>query len=190
MNCRLFSQLITRRSRVRIPPPLFKKSLEIEASERSEVSLFKSSGALPSSSSQIGARRVRCGWEGVKVVAPTALSPMESPLESAVERFVRMLLITGAWLDEVALGLCAELPPGSYPGEEPWEVVLEMLSGTIGTTLQSAEPCELGAGDRADRLSRVAGRGASAPPVRALGSHAPARHRRSANLWLKPTGDT
>ena len=97
---------------------------------------------------------MRCGWEGVKVVAPTALSPMESPLESAVERFVRMLLITGAWLDEVALGLCAELPPGSYPGEEPWEVVLEMLSGTIGTTLQSAEPCELG---RATELIDLAG---------------------------------
>ncbi len=33
--------LITRRSRVRIPPPLLNKSLEIEASERSEVSSFK-----------------------------------------------------------------------------------------------------------------------------------------------------
>jgi hypothetical protein len=68
---------------------------------------------------------------------------MDSPLESAVERFVRMLLITGAWLDEVALGLSAELSPGSYPGKEPWELVLEMLSGTIGTALQSAEPREV-----------------------------------------------
>ena len=83
------------------------------------------------------------GWEGVNVAALTTLSPMDSPLESTVERFVRMLVITGAWLDEVALGLSAELSPASYPGEQPWEVVLKMLTGMIGTALQSAEPCEL-----------------------------------------------
>ena len=68
---------------------------------------------------------------------------MGSRLESQVERFVRMLLITGAWLDEVVSGLSAELPTESYRGEEPRAVVLEMLCGTIATALESAEPCDL-----------------------------------------------
>ncbi len=68
---------------------------------------------------------------------------MGSPLESQIERFVRMLLITGAWLDEVVSGLSAELPTGSYPGEEPRAVVHEMLCGTIGSALQAAEPRDL-----------------------------------------------
>lgn len=77
------------------------------------------------------------------MVAPQALTPVGSPVESQVERFVHTLLITGAWLDELVTGLSAELPHGSYPGEEPWDVVLEMLCGTIGTALQSAEPGEV-----------------------------------------------
>jgi hypothetical protein len=111
---------------------------------------------------------------------------MDSPLESEVERFVRMLLITGAWLDEVALGRSAELSPGSDPGKEPWEAVLEMLSVTIGTALQSAEPCEVRLGTELIDLAGVACRGAPAPPVRALPSHARAWHRRSTNRWLEP----
>jgi hypothetical protein len=81
---------------------------------------------------------------------------MGSSLESQVARFVHALLITGAWLDEVALGLCAELPKESYPGEEPWAVVLEMLSGTIGTALESAEPGDL---QRATELIDLAATG-------------------------------
>jgi hypothetical protein len=68
---------------------------------------------------------------------------MGSSSESQVERFVRMLLLTGAWLDEVVSGLSAELPTGSYPGEEPTAVVLEMLCGTIGTALQSVDSRDL-----------------------------------------------
>jgi hypothetical protein len=68
---------------------------------------------------------------------------MGSSSESQVERFVRVLLLTGAWLDEVVSGLSAELPTGSYPGEEPLAVVLEMLCGTIGTALQPVEPRDL-----------------------------------------------
>ena len=68
---------------------------------------------------------------------------MGSPFESQVERFVRMLLLTGAWLDEVVSGLSADLPTGSYPGQEPGAVVLEMLCGTIGTALQPVDSRDL-----------------------------------------------
>jgi hypothetical protein len=68
---------------------------------------------------------------------------MGSSLETQVERFVHALVITGAWLDEVALGLTAELPKESYPGENPYAVALEMLCGTIGPALESAEQDEL-----------------------------------------------
>lgn len=80
---------------------------------------------------------------GVKIVAPLTLTPIDSPPESQLVRFVRTLMITGAWLDEVVSGLSAELPNGSYPGEEPCAVVFEMLCGTIGTALKSAEACDV-----------------------------------------------
>jgi hypothetical protein len=40
-------------------------------------------------------------------------------------------------------GLCAELPRRSYPGENPRDVVLEMLCGTIDTAMQSADARDL-----------------------------------------------
>ena len=52
-------------------------------------------------------------------------------------------MITGGWLMELMSGLSVELPKESYPGEDPWAVVFEMLCGTIGTALQSAEPRDL-----------------------------------------------
>jgi hypothetical protein len=64
-------------------------------------------------------------------------------MESELERFVHTLMITGGWLMELMSGLSVELPKESYPGEDPWAVVFEMLCGTIGTALESAEPLEL-----------------------------------------------
>jgi hypothetical protein len=68
---------------------------------------------------------------------------MESLPESRLERFVHTLMITGGWLMELMSGLSVELSKESYPGEDPWAVVFEMLCGTIGTALQSAEPRDL-----------------------------------------------
>jgi hypothetical protein len=68
---------------------------------------------------------------------------MESLPESQLERFVHALMITGGWLMELMSGLSVELPKESYPDEDPWAVVFEMLCGTIDTALQSAEPREL-----------------------------------------------
>ncbi|MGH2867083.1 MAG: hypothetical protein ACRDNK_05865 [Solirubrobacteraceae bacterium] len=53
------------------------------------------------------------------------------------------LVSTGGWLDEVVRGLCAELPTESYPSENPKVVVREMLCGTIGTALRSADARDL-----------------------------------------------
>jgi hypothetical protein len=68
---------------------------------------------------------------------------MESLPEPQLERFVHALMITGGWLMELMSGLSAELPKESYPGEDPWAVVFEMLCGSVGTALQSAEPQEI-----------------------------------------------
>jgi hypothetical protein len=68
---------------------------------------------------------------------------MEDLPNSQVDRFVHSLMITGGWLMELMSGLSAELPKDSYPGEDPWVVVFEMLSGTIGTAMESVEPHDL-----------------------------------------------
>jgi hypothetical protein len=60
-----------------------------------------------------------------------------------IERFVHTLMITGGWLMELMSGLSVELPKETYPEEDPWAVVFEMLCGTIGTALHSAEPRDL-----------------------------------------------
>ena len=78
---------------------------------------------------------------------------MESRSELPLERFVHTLMITGGWLMELMSGLSVELPKDSYPGEDAWAVVFEMLCGTIGTALLSAEPVEL---ERATELIDLA----------------------------------
>jgi hypothetical protein len=76
-----------------------------------------------------------------------------SPSEQQVAVFVINLLDTGSWLSELVSDLTAALPAERYPGEEPRAVVLEMLCGTIGTALTSADPREL---DRATELIDLA----------------------------------
>jgi hypothetical protein len=66
-----------------------------------------------------------------------------SPSEQQVAGFVISLLDVGSWLSELVSDLTAALPAEHYPGEEPSAVVLEMLCGTIGTALMSADPPEL-----------------------------------------------
>jgi hypothetical protein len=78
---------------------------------------------------------------------------MEAPPEPQLEQFVHALMITGGWLMELMSGLSIELPKESYTGEDPWPVVFEMLCGTIGTALQSAEPRDL---ERATELIDLA----------------------------------
>lgn len=66
-----------------------------------------------------------------------------SPSERQVGQFVLKLLHTGSWLSELVTDLAAALPAEEYPGDGPKTVVLDMLCGTIGTALQSADPLEL-----------------------------------------------
>jgi len=66
-----------------------------------------------------------------------------SPSEQQVAEFVRELVSTGAWLDEVMQGLCVELPRETFAGKNPRTVLYEMLSATIGPALQSADAGEL-----------------------------------------------
>ncbi len=113
----------------------------------------------------------------MKKVAPATLRPDGLPLESPAERYVHLLLITGAWLGEVGSGLSAELPDGSYPGMEPRAVVHEMLCGTIGGALQVAEPNDLQpatdltdlAGSRGEEHRRLACELSRHPPAPADG---------------------
>jgi hypothetical protein len=79
----------------------------------------------------------------VKTEAPVTLIRVDEISGTHVERFVHALMITGGWLMELMSGLSVELPKESYPGEEPWLVVFEMLSGTIGTAMDSVEPGDL-----------------------------------------------
>jgi hypothetical protein len=60
-----------------------------------------------------------------------------------IDQFVLHLLRTGSMLCELVSGLIEEMPDDAYPGEEPAAVVIEMLCGTIRTSLQSADPCEV-----------------------------------------------
>lgn len=53
------------------------------------------------------------------------------------------LLRTGLMLCDVLAGLVEALPAEAYPGEEPAEVLIEMLCGTIATALDTADPREV-----------------------------------------------
>jgi hypothetical protein len=57
-----------------------------------------------------------------------------------IEQFVIELLSTGSMLLGVMQDLTNALPADAYPGEEPSEVVVEMVYGTIATALAPLGP--------------------------------------------------
>lgn len=81
----------------------------------------------------------------------------------------------------VAADLVEELPPDAYPGEDPAEVILEMVTGTIRTFLSDVDPSEVelattliaGARDRVlehlrlalELSKRIHGADAGSPPA-------------------------
>src|ERR1700747_2274062 len=79
---------------------------------------------------------------------------MERPCEDQIERFVIELLSTGSMLLGLIRDLTDALPPDAYPGEEPHEVVVEMVYGSIATALGAVDPEEV---QVATRLIDVAG---------------------------------
>jgi len=76
-----------------------------------------------------------------------------SSSEQQVGRFVLNPLHTGSWQSELVSELTAALRVERYPGEESGTVVLEMLCGTIGIALLSADAREL---QRATELINLA----------------------------------
>jgi hypothetical protein len=57
-----------------------------------------------------------------------------------IDQFVLSLIRTGLVLTDVATVLAESLPADAYPGEEPGAVVIEMISGTIRTVLETVDP--------------------------------------------------
>jgi hypothetical protein len=57
-----------------------------------------------------------------------------------IDEFVLSLIRTGLLLTDVAADLAESLPPDAYPGEDPGAVVIEMMSGTIRTVLETVDP--------------------------------------------------
>ena len=57
--------------------------------------------------------------------------------------FTTELLRTGCDLTSLAADLIEALPADAYPGEEPAQVVLEMVSGSIRSFLSEADEAEV-----------------------------------------------
>ena len=57
-----------------------------------------------------------------------------------IDQFVLSLIRTGLLLTDIAGELAEALPDDAYPGEEPGAVVIEMMSGTIRTGLETVDP--------------------------------------------------
>jgi hypothetical protein len=73
--------------------------------------------------------------------------------QDAIAGFTLELLRTGNILAGLAADLIEGLPAEAYPGEEPAEVVMEMITGTIRTALVEADQNDL---QRAVELMREA----------------------------------
>jgi hypothetical protein len=84
-----------------------------------------------------------------------ALGVMECPREDHIKQFVVRLLSTGSMLSGVIEDLADALPSDAYPGEEPADVVVEMVYGSIAIALRAVDPEEL---DTATRLVDLAGK--------------------------------
>ena len=92
-----------------------------------------------------GANFARCTLFGV----------MECPREDHIEQFVIKLLSTGSMLSGVIRDLADALPSDAYPGEEPADVVVEMVYGSIAIALRAVDPEDL---ETATRLVDLAGK--------------------------------
>ncbi len=92
-----------------------------------------------------GANFARCALFGV----------MECPREDHIEQFVIKLLSTGSMLSGVIRDLADALPSDAYPGEEPADVVVEMVYGSIAIALRAVDPEDL---ETATRLVDLAGK--------------------------------
>src|SRR5437660_229309 len=60
------------------------------------------------------------------------------PTDDYVREFVEEILRTGLLLVDLAAGLIETLPEDAYPGESNAEVVLDMMTGTIGPAAEAA----------------------------------------------------
>lgn len=69
---------------------------------------------------------------------------MEPPRDDDyIERFVTELLSTASMLVGLVDDLSDALPADAYPGEEPTEVVVDMIYGTIATAIGAVDPEEV-----------------------------------------------
>lgn len=84
-----------------------------------------------------------------------ALGVMECPRDDHLEQFVIKLLSTGSMLSGVIRDLADALPSDAYPGEEPADVVVEMVYGSIAIALRAVDPEDL---ETATRLVDLAGK--------------------------------
>ena len=65
---------------------------------------------------------------------------MDTTTQTHSRDFVWDLLRTGLALSDLAASLIEALPGDAYPGEEPGEVVLDMMTGTIQPVVDAAGP--------------------------------------------------
>jgi hypothetical protein len=65
------------------------------------------------------------------------MRPEAAPTDP-VRAFVEQLLATGLMLVDVLGGLLDDLPDDAFPGENPAEVLVEMLTGTVRPVVLAA----------------------------------------------------
>jgi hypothetical protein len=83
---------------------------------------------------------IQVPW-GVNRWPSKPLIGMESTdTQDHIDQFVLSLIRTGVLLTDVAADLAESLPADAYPGEDPGAVVIEMMSGTIRTVLETVDP--------------------------------------------------
>ena len=66
--------------------------------------------------------------------------PAPRPADGDGRAFVEELLLTGLTLGDLLSGLLDELPEDAFPGEEPADVLVQMLAGSVAPVLEAAGP--------------------------------------------------
>jgi len=66
--------------------------------------------------------------------------PIRPPADINARAFVEELLRTGLTLVDLLSGLLEDLPEDAFPGEEPGEVLIEMLAGSVAPAIEAAGP--------------------------------------------------